>query len=379
VAADGRDPGGVAPADGRDPGGMADAIASLPDQIERGWKSALRALEDAGWRGPVDVSTEPRRAGSVDPHAAAPIAGAVACGMGGSAIGADVVRAALPGLPIPFESVRGFDLPSWVGPRSLVIATSYSGNTAETLACMEAAAERGCRPVCVAGGGRLAALARERGWPLVPVSNSLQPRAAVGHLLSAVAAVLQAAGLGADLAAQMSEAVKVLREQAAALSPDGAEAGREARFIAADLHGHATVIYGAGVTTPAARRWKTQINENAKAPAYFAEAPELLHNEVCGWGGAPPAAATTGVVVLTDPLGDERLLRRLELVAKRLDGRAATVVRVAARGSAPLSRCLSALWLGDWVSYYMALQGGVDPTPVADIEQLKQALGRVEP
>jgi glucose/mannose-6-phosphate isomerase len=367
----GSDPGaagaGVAPADDRrDPGGMAAAIAGLADQIETGWPAARQALKEAGWRGPLPSATAPC------PGAFA--GGVIACGMGGSAVGADVVRAAVPLLPVPFEAVRGFDLPRWAGPDSVVIATSYSGNTAETLSCVETAAEQGCTPVCVTGGGTLTRLAAANGWPLVSVPRGLQPRAALGYLLSAVAAVLQAAGLGADLRAQVPEAVAVLRERATALASEAGEPGNEARGIAARLRGRVAVIYGAGVTVPAARRWKTQINENAKAPAYFVAAPELLHNEVCGWAGV--ADAGIAAVVLSDGRGDERLRRRMDLVARSLEDRAVSVVRVESRGAAPLARCLSVLTLGDWTSYYLALLNGVDPTPVPAIEELKQVLAR---
>jgi glucose/mannose-6-phosphate isomerase len=352
-----------------DPLDMAGAIAGLPDQIEAGWESARSALREAGWRGPVPAP------GSSCPAAFA--RGVIACGMGGSAIGADVIKAAAKSR-VPFEVVRGFDLPRWAGPDSIVIATSYSGNTAETLACVDAAAEQGLTPVCIASGGTLADLATGNGWPFVPVPAGLQPRAALGLLLSSVAAVLQSAGLGGDLAAQIPEAVGVLRAQAGALAPAADPEVNQARRIAERLAGGATVICGAGVTAPAARRWKTQINENAKAPAYFAECPELLHNEVCGWSAAADRARSAAVVVLVDPPGDPRLQRRLRMVAADLTGRAIAVETVTTEGSSPLARCLSASFVGDWASYYLALLAGVDPTPVPAIEGIKVALREAE-
>lgn len=353
-------------AKGRDRDGMAPAIAALPDQIEAGWADALRALRAAGWRGPTAATGD-----------ACPVAssgGVAALGMGGSAIGADIVRVALPRLAVPFESVRGFDLPQWVGRGSVTIATSYSGETAETLACAQDAAARGCPPVCVTSGGTLTSLARAQGWPLIGLPGGLQPRAALGHLLSAAAAVFQAAGLGADLRRQVPEAVDLLREACAELAPDADAAANRARAIAARLDGRLTVVYAGGVLAPAARRWKTQINENAKAQACFSEAPELLHNEVCGWAGAPESAAEAAVVVLVDPRGDERLHRRLELVAELVAGHAGAVEVVETRGRSPLARCLWAAFLGDWTSYYLALARGVDPTPVAAIDRLKSRL-----
>jgi len=351
---------------GRDPGGMAPAIAALPDQIESGWQAALRDLRGAGWRGPTPPS------GAACPAAFA--GGVAACGMGGSAIGADMVRAALPRLPVPFESVRGFSLPYWVGRGSITIATSYSGETPETLSCAREAADRGCAPVCVTSGGTLAALALAEGWPLVSIPAGLQPRAALGHLLSAVAAALQAAGLGADLRTQVPEAVELLRSAAAEMGPGADPAADRARAIAARLVGRRVVVYGGGALTPAARRWKTQVNENAKAPACFAEAPELLHNEVCGWADDPETAAETAVVVLVDPAGDDRVRHRLEAVAQLVGRHAAALEVVEARGRAPLARCLWTAHLGDWTSYHLGLARRVDPTPVTAIDELKRLL-----
>jgi glucose/mannose-6-phosphate isomerase len=345
---------------------MAAGIAALPDQLEAGWGTALQALREAGWRGPV-----------AEPGASCPAAsagGVIACGMGGSAIGADIVRAVLPRLPVPFQTLRQFTLPTWVRPGDIVVATSYSGATAETLACARQAAGRRCPPVCITSGGELAALASTEEWALIPVPAGLQPRAALGYLVAAVAAVLQAAGLGADLRSQVPEAVELLRTVCGRLEPGTDAASNPARALAARLHGRHVVVYGGGVLAPAARRWATQVNENAKARASFVEAPELLHNEVSGWSSAPGLNGSAAVVVLVDRAGDERLTRRLECVAEDLQDRAASVDVVEVQGRLPLARCLSAVCLGDWTSYYLALEYGVDPTPVPAIDELKRRL-----
>lgn len=345
-----------------DPQAMHVAIAHLGDHVAEGWESAWRAA-----------------AGVAELRPPAGWDGIVVCGMGGSAIGADVMRAALPDLTLSFETVRGYEPPSWVSPRTLVVAVSHSGGTEETLACVNAARVAGCRPVCVTAGGNLASQAAEQGWLRVPLPPGLQPRAAVGFLTTAVAAVLARAGLAPDVERQVAEAAALLREQAAELAPAAPEPDNIAKVLARRLRGRLAVICGFGATAPAARRWKTQLNENAKTPAVFSELPELDHNEIVGFGGDPELLSHLRVVALDDPLGDKRIRRRLQPTLELARGRVSGVDVVAARGESPLARCLTAAYVGDWVSLYLALLAGVDPTPVAAIEQLKRTLAAGSP
>jgi glucose/mannose-6-phosphate isomerase len=300
--------------------------------------------------------------------------GVAVCGMGGSAIGGELVLATAGRLDVPAAVVRGYELPAWVRPTTLVVAVSYSGETEETLACAEEALSRGCRPVCVATGGRLAALAVAHGAPTVPVPAGLQPRAALGVLATPVAAALVQAGLCADLRADVGEAAALLDELASDLDPAVPEEANGAKALARRLAGRLVLVCGAGVTAPAARRWKTQVNENAKAPAFWAELPELDHNEIEGWSSVPALAAATQVVLLEDPGWPAALARRAQLTAAGLGAHGAGVERLTARGSAPLARAASLIGLGDWVSYYLALLYGVDPTPVTAIESFKRRL-----
>jgi glucose/mannose-6-phosphate isomerase len=233
--------------------------------------------------------------------------------------------------------------------------------------------------VCIAGGGRLASQAAEHGWLRVPLPAGLQPRAAVGYLTTAIAAVLARAGMAPHIDEQVDEAAALLRELAAELGPAVPEPHNAAKMLARRLVGHMAVVYGYGVTAPAARRWKTQLNENAKMPAVFGELPELDHNEIVGWGADRSLLQRLHVVALDDPLGDERVRRRMEPTLAHARERAAGVDVVSARGRSPLARCLSAAYVGDWVSLYVALLSGVDPTPVAAIERLKKALAAEAP
>jgi len=346
-----------------DRGDMLGAIAGLPRQLRGGY-----AVARAGLRG---VFAE---AGADAPAPPAWPSGLVVCGMGGSAIGADLVLACLPELPVPAAVVRGYGLPAWVGPGTLVVAISYSGDTEETLACAADALERGCTPVCIASGGALAALAGERGLPLLSVPAGGQPRASLGYLAMPLLATLEAAGLCAGSSADVAETVALLRARNGALGPKAPAATNAAKRLAGRLHKKQVVVYGAGLTVPAARRWKGQVNENAKAPAFWNELPELDHNELMGWTSLPHVAAASLAVFLDDARGDARLLRRAALTAAALEERGVAVERVQTRGASRLARQFSLVQLGDYASFYLALLYGVDPTPVGAIEDFKAKL-----
>jgi glucose/mannose-6-phosphate isomerase len=344
-----------------DRGDMLGAIAALPRQLSAGYAVARRSLAAAMGE-----------AAAAAP--AAPPTGLAICGMGGSAIGADLVLACLPDLRIPAVVVRGYELPAWVGPETLVIAVSYSGETEETLACAAAALGRGGAPVCVASGGSLAALARERSLPLALVPGGGQPRAAVGSLAMPLLAALEAAGLCAAAEEDVDEAAALLRAANEECAPPTDVGDNPATRLARALFRRQVVVYGAGLTVPAARRWKGQVNENAKAPAFWNELPELDHNELMGWSSQPHISASTTAVFLVDGAADPRLRRRGELTAAELRRHAVAVETVTARGASRLARLFSLVHLGDYVSFYLAILYGVDPTPVAAIEEFKAEL-----
>jgi glucose/mannose-6-phosphate isomerase len=300
--------------------------------------------------------------------------GVVICGMGGSAIGADLVLAALPDLPVPAAVVRGYRLPAWTGPETLVIPVSYSGDTEETLACAAQALAAGSPCACVASGGGLAAFADEQRLSLLRVPGGGQPRAAVGYLAMSLLATLAWAGLCGDYGPDVSEAAALLREGNSSLGPDTDDDANAAKRLARRCLRRQAIVYGAGLTVPAARRWKGQINENAKAPAFFNEIPELNHNELMGWTSLPDVTAGTVAVFLDDAGEDARLRRRADLTARELAHRGVVVERASSRGTSRLARVFSLVQLGDYASVYLALLYGVDPTPVTAIQELKAEL-----
>lgn len=340
---------------------MLGAIAGLPQQLLDGYAMARERLAGAFFGTfPAIPPAEPD--------------GVAICGMGGSAIGADLILACLTDLGVPAAVVRGYELPPWVGPETLVVVVSYSGETEESLACAGGARARGCAPVCVAAGGSLAAFAAAEGLPCVLVPGGGQPRASVGYLSMPLLATLEAAGLCSEHAADVAGAADLLAADNEVLGPDSDDASNPAKALARRLEGRLAVVYGAGPTVPVARRWKGQVNENAKAPAFFNELSELDHNEIMGWTSQPHTTAATLALFLGDESLDPRLARRAELTAREYESLGVATEQVASRGASRLGRLFSLVQLGDYASFYLALLYGVDPTPVDAIERFKDRL-----
>jgi glucose/mannose-6-phosphate isomerase len=296
--------------------------------------------------------------------------GLVVCGMGGSAIGGDLAAAAIGARALrPIRTVRGYAPGAGVGPDTLVLCSSYSGTTEETLACFAAAGAAGARRAVVTTGGQLAERARAGGVPVVGVPSGMQPRAGIVYMTVGALECAARCGATPSLRAEIEGAASVLEDVARTAGGDD---------VARALDGSVPVVYGAGPTAAVARRWKTQLNENAKLPAFASELPEADHNEVEGWRRGLDLASFAAVF-LHAPGMDPRLERRLELTAELVADAGATVVRIDARGDSPVAHVLSLVMIGDLVSLSLAELGGVDPDAIDAIEGLKDALGRPPP
>jgi len=286
----------------------------------------------------------------------------VIAGMGGSTMSGELLRSlVVADAPVPITRVRGFGVPAWAGKDTLVICSSYSGDTAETLACADQAHGQGATLLCIGMGGALGERATTWGAPFAQVPPGLQPRAALGYLFGAMAGAFGACGLARPgIAAECAQGVEAAdREGAAALG----------RRLAATV----PLVYGAGPMAAVAYRWKTQLNENAKMHAFSHAFPELGHNEIVGWAGARPGEFAA--VILRDA-GEQADMRRLiEVTADLIGPDAAFVEHVHGRGETAAARAFSTVAFGDWASYHAALERGVDPTPVERITALKRRLG----
>ena len=302
-------------------------------------------------------------------------AGLVVAGMGGSAIGGALARAALGDhASRPIFVTRAYGLPPWTTPDTMVLCASYSGNTEETLACYESAGALGARRTAVTTGGRLAEMARADGGPVIPLPGGFQPRAAVAYMTVASLEVAALCGAGPRLTSEIDVAASHTEQLVAEWGPDAAEDSL-AKEIARGLLGTTPVIAGAGLTTPIAYRWKTQINENAKQPCFAHELPELDHNEIAGWEGAPDVGRFSAVF-LDDSDAHPRVKARMDLTEGVIAGNAVESFRLETRGQTTIERVISLVLLGDLVSIYLAALRGVDPGPVKVIDDLKAALAK---
>ena len=293
--------------------------------------------------------------------------GLIVCGMGGSAIGGDLAASAIGRRAArPLRTVRGYTPEPWAGPDTLVLCSSYSGSTEETVACFEAAGQAGAPRVVLTTGGPLAARAREEGVPVIGVPSGMQPRAAVVFMTVGALECAARCGAAPSLGAEIEGAAATLEQLAHDPEPAA---------IAGVLHGTLPVIHGAEVTAAPARRWKTQFNENAKVAAVASELPEANHNEIEGWSWLREQMALSAVY-LSSPSLDSRTVRQAELAAELLERQGVPVVRVSARGDTAVAQVLSLVMLGDLVSVRLAELLAVDPTPVDAINEFKAALGR---
>ncbi len=298
----------------------------------------------------------------------------VVCGMGGSAIAGDLARDALGDrLGVPLLSVRDDAPPAWARDDALVVFSSYSGHTAETLAAYERLRDGAARRVAITSGGELAVRCQADGVPVCRIPGGMPPRTALGYSLVTLLATLRAAGVATYDDAEVREAAEVVRQVCADNSVEAS--GALALSIAEELRECLPVVYAASRRLAGtARRWAGQLAENAKTFAHHALYPELNHNEIVGWN-APAALLSQAVIVSLEDDDDGDLARRqrdvgLELVAPAARG----VVRVSTPAGGPLARVLGTVALGDLVSFYLAMFNGVDPTPVERIDTLKQRL-----
>lgn len=334
--------------------GMWEATAALPEQMSDAIDRALA----------VDLRRLAGRA----------FESIVVTGMGGSGIAGDVLAAlAWPRVRLPVHVVKGYRLPAYVGESTLVFAVSCSGDTEETLSAAEDARARGAAVVAVSGPGALASYAADTGWPVVPVPSDIpQPRAAFGALSVPPVVVLDRLDLLGGMEPLLRDAVQIAADSRDRLVQSASTAQELARRI-----GRTTpLVHGApGPTGVAAMRWKTQVNENAKSPAFFSLQPELCHNELAGWGQhGDVTRQALCVVVLRYPREHPRVARRVQLVEQLMTEVVANVIDVKTDAVSDVAALYDLVLLGDFVSLHLAGREGVDPGPVPVLADLKQRL-----
>jgi len=337
-----------------DRSGMIVQVAGIPGQIRDAWARS-RSLDLPGRHGQAR--------------------GVAVLGMGGSAIGGELVRATWSDrLRVPVEVIRGYELPAWVTPDVLVVASSCSGATEETLAAVEVAFTRRCPVAVITTGGPLGAVATKASLPLLAFPAGGQPRASVGYSMLLLAGLLERAGVLALDDAEVEAAATAGDAALAAWGPDVPTESNPSKQLAWSLLDRLPVITGSGPLAAVARRWKTQLNENAKTMAVWEELPEADHNTIVGY---PQPESTTDHqlhLFLASAADHPRVTLRAELTAELLteNGIASQTVRVP--GDSRLEQVVTGIILGDLVSTYLAVLYGTDPTPVDAITRLKASL-----
>ncbi|MCX8173987.1 MAG: bifunctional phosphoglucose/phosphomannose isomerase [Thermoplasmata archaeon] len=334
-----------------DASGLLPLTVRFPEQVEEAMGIAKRALEN--------FSYQPEKI--------------VICGMGGSAIGGDITAAwAFNKARVPIVVLRDYFLPAFCDENTLVIAASYSGNTEETLSAFDDAIYRKCKIVSISSGGLLEKRAKENGVLHIKIPSGMPPRGATAYMLVPQLMILEAGGIAA-CEAELKETVEVCRVLRENLKPETPSGRNQAKIIARKILGTIPNILGMGISAPIAKRWRTQINENSKMIAREDVFPELNHNDTVGWSGDPQPERFS-VIILRHHGEFGRNRMRIEITKDLVLKRAREIIEVWASGKTDLTKMLSLMYIGDFVSIYIAMLRDIDPTPVPVIENLKKLL-----
>jgi glucose/mannose-6-phosphate isomerase len=354
TAETGRDLEDVAAIKRRDPGAMLDKIGAFADQMNTSWQLS-RAVE------------LPER------HRAATAVAVL--GMGGSAVCGDLVRAIFGDrLTVPLVSVRDYELPAWVGDSTLVVAVSHSGATEETLTALGTALERRCPVAAITTGGPLGDVAERVNLPRLIFPNETPPRASLGYTLMALAGLLERAGMLPLSDADVAAGVDAARSVAASCALDKPTESNLAKQLAWSLLDRLPIIEGSGFLAAVARRWKTQLNENSKSTASAEELPEATHNTVVGYD-QPDTLRDHHYVVFLEGSGDNpRNKRRARLSRDMLDAVGSAHQKVMFDQPGRVAQACAAIALGDYVSFYLAMLYGVDPSATPALTLVKETL-----
>jgi glucose/mannose-6-phosphate isomerase len=334
--------------------GMAAHLAGMPEQVRAAWQRTRY----------VDLP---------DKHS--DIFSFIVIGNGGAALAGDMLRGFVAHTAqIPIVIVRGYDVPAFVGPDSIAVALSHSGNTEETVAAFEEAIDRGVKPVIVTTGGTLEELATTHRAPLVTYTAEEKPRDALASMFTALVAVAHAVHVVGDVANDMDEAIALLEEARDAFSPDVAEDRNPTKQIARALSGRIPAIYGGTMLEPVARAWKAKLNGYAKTTAFYDLLPEANHTSTVGYAFPAQIAGDLAAVQLRSSYDHPRVRIHWQVTTDLLDQRGIPHRIVEAQGRSRLAQVFWTLALADWTAFYLALLNSVDPTAEEAIAYMKGKL-----
>lgn len=341
-----------------DPDGMYKCILDFPKQVEEAFKIGKTFANPVKPRGLTSI---------------------VLTGLGGSAIGGDLLRAYLADdLHIPITVNRHYTLPEFVGTNTLVIVSSYSGNTEETISAQREAMKRKAKILCISTGGIVTDVALKHKQPCIKIPGGLQPRAALGYSFFPLLVALVKAGFVKSKDSEIKETLALLKTKALEYGNPESSSNR-ALELAAKLKGRLPIVYSSSQVLDAINlRWRGQIEENAKQLAYGNLFPEMNHNELVGWNMVKDLLEMTHVIFLRDKSEHPRVSVREEITKTIVAQFASGVTEVWSEGTSLLARMFSLIQLGDWASFYLAILNKQDPTPVKAIDHLKSELAKIK-
>jgi glucose/mannose-6-phosphate isomerase len=343
---------------GIDPSGMYDKIYHFPEQLEQAKGIGMGIRPDMKYY--------------------SGIRNVVVAGMGGSAIGGDLVRSYLAGIvKVPFYVCRHYNLPDFVDNNSLLVISSYSGNTEETLSALDDGIKRGAKVACMTSGGKVADIARSKGYLLVDLPKGYPPRAALGFSFIPLLFLISRLGLIGEVEGDVSDLILGLKSYRDRYAWDRETEKNPAKSLALRLQNKIPIIYtGPELTDAVGTRWKGQICENAKCLAFNNQFAEFNHNELVGWNAIDAYRDKIIVIYLRDNDDHDRIKQRMEVVRTIIGKQNVDIVDVYSHGDFSLGRMFSLIQLGDFVSLYLAVLNNVDPTPVKVIDFLKAELDK---
>ncbi|HZK12126.1 MAG TPA: bifunctional phosphoglucose/phosphomannose isomerase [Atribacterota bacterium] len=302
----------------------------------------------------------------------------VVLGMGGSAIGGDLLSDYLADeLSIPIVVIRGYNIPKFVDENSLVFAVSYSGNTEETFSTLKKCLEAKARVIALTSGGKFMDFSQKNNFPVIKVPAGIQPRAAISYLFFPILKAIERLGLIEQRESEIEETFNILQKLSQEYSAKSPSENNLAKKIALSLYQYLPLVYGSeGLFGAVAMRWKTQINENSKWPCFCNVFPELDHNEIVGYEIENSINQQVKIIYLQDKEGSLRIEQRREITRKIIEKKVAEFIVCPTKGKGKMARMFSLIYLGDLVSYYLAILNQIDPSPVVCIEDLKKELAK---
>ena len=355
-----------------DKANMIELLEEFPQKM----RDALRLGEDFSI--PTNFSLTSASNSITAPGSAQNFKNIVVLGMGGSAIGGDLLSNYLTDeSSIPIVVNRGYNIPKFVDENSLVFAVSYSGNTEETISALKKCLEVKARVIALTSGGKFAVLSQENNFPVIKVPAGIQPRAAISYLFFPILKALERLGLIKEKCGEIEETFNIIQELSKEYGAKSTIKNNLAKKVALSLYQHLPLIYGSeGLLEAVAMRWKTQINENSKWPCFWNVFSELDHNEIVGYEMENHINRQVKIVYLQDKEGSLRIEQRREITREIIKDKVAEFIVCTTKGKGKMARMYSLIYLGDLVSYYLAILNQVDPSPVACIEELKKELAR---